>query len=104
MAGRYNEIVRIFDVFQVKNEYGENTQEWREIMRTRAAVEWSGGNRAVENDEQLHTYTRRFILRSYAQVTDTSQIEWQGHRYRVLSIERRREYNDIVVTGEQVNE
>ena len=104
MAGRYNEPVVMYDRFTSKNAYGELVEEYRSTFETRAAVEWNGGSRTVENDEIVHDYIKRFTLRSYVHVSDTSQIEWQNHRYRVLTVERRREYNDQVVTAELINE
>ena len=104
MAGRLNEIVTIYDPVTTKNRYGEAATEYTETCTTRAAVEWSGGTRAVENDEIVYNTTKRFQLRAYVPIANTSQIEWQNNRYRIISVERRREYNDIVVTGELINE
>ena len=73
-------------------------------MTTRAKVEYNTGARTKENDEIVFNYQKTFNLRSYVPVVDTSQIEWQNKRYRVLSVEKRRENNDLIVIAELINE
>ena len=104
MAGRLNEIVTIYSPTTVKNRFGEAATEYTATITTRAAVEWASGTRTVENDEIVYPTTKRFQLRSYAPVTNTSQIEWQANRYRVITVEHRRAYNDIMVTAALINE
>lgn len=104
IAGRLNEVVKIYNVTANVNEYGERVEEYVLAMTTRARVEYNTGGRQNENDEIVFNYTKTFNLRSYVPVFDTSHIEWQGKQYRVLSVEKRREYNDIVVVTELINE
>ncbi len=104
VAGRLNEVVKIYNLTTSINEYGERVETYTLTMTTRAKVEFNTGSRSNENDEIVFNYQKSFNLRSYVPVVDTSQIEWQSKRYRVLSVEKRREYNDIVVIGELINE
>ena len=104
VAGRLNEVVKIYNLTTSINEYGERVETYTLTMTTRAKVEFNTGSRSNENDEIVFNYQKSFNLRSYVPVVDKSQIEWQSKRYRVLSVEKRREYNDIVVIGELINE
>ncbi len=104
IAGRLNEVVKIFQPQETVNEYGERTTEYVEEYSTRAKVEYNTGNRANENDEIVFSYFKTFNFRSYVPLAETSLIEWQGKRYRILTVERRREWNDIIVNTELVNE
>lgn len=104
IAGRLNEVVRIYNVESTVNDYGERIEEYVLSMTTRARVDYNSGNRSNENSEIVFNYQKTFNVRSYAPVVDTSHIEWQDKMYRVLSVEKRREYNDIVVIAELINE
>lgn len=104
IAGRLNEVVKIFDAVETVNEYGERSVEYVHHYTTRARVDFNTGNRSTENDEIVFNYYKTFNLRSYVPIVETSLIEWQGKRYRILTIEFRREYNDLVVNTELINE
>lgn len=104
IAGRLNEVVKIYNVESTVNDYGERIEEYVLSMTTRARVDFNSSNRTNENDEIVYNYQKTFNVRSYVPVTDTSHIEWQEKMYRVLSVEKRREYNDIVVIAELINE
>lgn len=104
IAGRLNEVVKIYNVESTVNDYGERIEDYVLSMTTRARVDFNSGNRTNENDEIVYNYQKTFNVRSYVPVTDTSRIEWQEKMYRVLSVEKRREYNDIVVIAELINE
>lgn len=104
IAGRLNEPIKVFKAVETLNEYGEKTTDYVLVDETRARVEWNSGNRDVENDEIVYNWTKSFTVRSYVQVEETGIIEWQKKRYRILSIEKRREWNDQLVMTELINE
>ena len=103
-AGQYNEVVKIYDIHETINEYGEREEERKFQRSTRAHIERASGNRNVENDEIVYNHTKTFHLHSYIELQDTSQIGFNQKYYRILSIEPRREYNDIEVITEEINE
>lgn len=104
IAGRLNEVIKVYNVETTVNDYGERIEDYVLSMTTRARVDFNSGSRTNENDEIVYNYQKTFNVRSYVPVTDTSHIEWQEKMYRVLSVEKRREYNDIVVIAELINE
>lgn len=104
IAGRLNEVVKIYKLETTINDYGERVEDYVLAYTTRARVEFSSGNRSNENDEIVFNYYKTFNVRSYVPITETCQIEWQDRRYRILTIERRREWNDIIVQTELINE
>ena len=79
-------------------------EEYKEVYTTRAKVDHNGGARTVENNEIVFDYTKTFNVRSYVPVTEADRIEWQGKMYRILTTQQRREYNDIMITAELINE
>ena len=104
IAGRLNEVIKIYKPQETINEYGEREMEYVYLYATRAKVEYNSGNRVNENNELVFVYNKNFQVRSYVPLLETYQIEWQGKRYRILTLEHRREYNDIVVNTELINE
>lgn len=104
MAGQYNEIVKLYYSVETENEYGERTVEQKYICTTRAKHEETGGSRQNENNEIVYDHTKTFYVRSYIPVTDTSIIEFDGRKYRVITFDRRREHNDIKIVTELINE
>ena len=104
IAGRLNEVIKVYDAQETVNEYGERSVEYVYRYTTRARVEFNTGNRLNENDEIVFNYNKTFNVRAYVPIVETSQIEWQGRRYRILTLESRREYNDKVINTELINE
>ena len=104
IAGRLNEPIKIFHPTVNYNEFGEANEEYKEVYTTRAKVDHNSGTRTVENNEIVFDYTKTFNVRSYVPVCDDDRIEWQGKMYRILTTQQRREYNDIMITAELINE
>lgn len=103
-AGLLNEIIDIYTLSASCNDYGEREEVYTKTYTTRAAVQNDGGVRNVVNSEIVYPYGKSFIVRYYVPISDTSQIEWQNKRYRVISVEKRRAFNDILIKTEIINE
>lgn len=104
IAGRLNEIIKIFHPEIVYNEFGEATENFKELYTTRARVDHNSGTRTIENNEVVFDYTKTFNVRSYVPVCNVDRIEYQGKMYRILTTQARRDYNDIMITAELINE
>lgn len=101
-AGQYNEVVEIWDFTKTKSEYGVVTNTLTKTYETRAKVIYTGGRRAVLNDQIVTPYQKTFIIRIYVPVKDTSWIKWNGDYYRVTGIEVSREYQEMTITTDKV--
>lgn len=104
MAGQYNEIIKIYDSKEVINDYGEREIEQVYVTTTRAKVESTSGNRSNENNEIVYDYTKTFYVRSYVPIKDTSIIYYDEKKYRILTHDHRKDYNDIKIITELINE
>ena len=104
MAGQYNEIIRLFRSIEVENEYGEREIMQELVTTTRAKVETTSGNRQNENNEIVYNYSKTFYVRTYVPVENTSIIEYDDKKYRVITHDKRKEYNDIKIVTELINE
>lgn len=103
-SGLLTQVIKLLRPQKVISEYGEEKTEYIEHYTTRARVIYNPSNREIENDEIV--YANRFIMtvRYYVPVVDYDLIEWCGKRYRILSILPKREYNEIELTIELINE
>lgn len=104
MAGQYNEVIKIYKSVETKNDYGERVIDTEYVTTTRAKVEETSGTRSNENNEIVYDHTKTLYVRHYVPVTDTSIIEFDERRYRVITYDRRREYHDIKIITELINE
>lgn len=104
IAGRLNEVIGILTPKEVINEYGERKTTFTRTYTTRARVEYNTGGRRNENDEIVFDYSKTFTTYPYVPVTETCIIEWQKKQYRILTIEYRREYNELIINTELINE
>lgn len=104
MAGQYNEVIMIYKSIETVNDYGERQITTQLDYTTRAKVEETSGSRQNENNEIVYDHLKTFYVRSYVPITDTSIIEFDNRKWRVISIDKRREQNDIKIVTELINE
>lgn len=101
-AGKLNEVVEIYDVVTERNAFGEDEMNMIKTYDTRAQVIYSGGSRTNINSDMIVPYNKRFVMRIYVPVTETSWIKWNGRFYRVMSIEESREWQEKTVDTQLV--
>lgn len=104
-AGLLTKIIKILEPKTEINEFGEQVQEYVLKYKTRARVLHDSGSRTTENGEIFYPYQKTFNVRSYVPITEFDVIEFEGKRYRVITIENRIEdYNDKLVITELIND
>ena len=103
-AGLLKDIIELYKPSLTKNEFGEQIQEYIRVCETKSQVKFNSGNRGISNDEVVVNYTKIFLVRYYIQVNENYQIQWNNHRYRILSIEENRQHNYKQIIAELINE
>lgn len=103
-AGLLNRIIEIYKPETITNSVGATTVNWNFVRQTRAKVRNLSMNRSQEINEIFYPTTREFIVRSYVEIDDFYRIKYDGKFYKIMSIDRRRESNDIVVLCDLINE
>lgn len=104
-AGLLTEVVTVEQPIIVTDDYGANSIQWKPmIINTRAKVSYSSGNRANENNEIVFAYEVLFTMRIYHQIDERMRIIWKNRKYRILSIERNREQQHLIIKTELINE
>lgn len=103
-AGLLNERIDIMKYVSEANNYGEMIDTLVKEYTTRAKVVHLSGSRTLRNDEIQYPYTKTFVLRYHAPITENNLIRWDGHLWRILSIDHDRGLQQVVVMTEIVNE
>lgn len=103
-AGLLRNPITIQEPVTLKDTYGANTTEWKDVISTRAQVTYNNGNRQNLNNEIVHTYTITFTIRLYHRINEQMRILWDGKKYRVLSINKELYKQSVTIITELINE
>lgn len=95
--------IDIYELVVNKTEYGTIQSSYTLKYHTRSYVKFNSENMTVSEGEIFFPVNRTFIIRSYVPVVETDQIEFEGKRYRILSINKNKYYNDTEVNTVLVN-
>lgn len=104
MAGQFNEVIKLYEIIETVNEFGERETEQKLKYTTRAKIETSNGGRGNENNEIVYSHRKTLYVRSYVPIKDTDILEYDKEMWRITNIENRKDYNDKVISVEKVND
>lgn len=100
-------LVELIDIYKQTKEmtpYGEVRDKYVEKRcSTRAFVKFNSENKVTQEGEVIFTTNRTFIVRNYVPVDEYDEIEWNGKRYSIVSINRNKYYNNIEIYTEEKN-
>lgn len=103
-AGLLTEIINILRPALSRNEFGEQEETYEKHYTTKARVINNSGNREDTNGELRISYIKTFEVWKYVDIKDTDWIEWEGKRYRILSIDLDKVQQKKTIKTEEVNE
>ncbi len=103
-AGLLNEIILIERNHLHRNSYGEEQSAWELHIKTRARIDFRGANNVIENDERVFTRSLTFIVRIYHDIRNDDRIIYNSQKYRIMSIEKRKNEMRQIITAELINE
>lgn len=95
--------IDIYELVTIKTEYGTIQTSYNLKYHTRAYVRFDSENLTVSEGEVYFPINRTFIVRVYVPVTETDQIEYEGKRYKILSINKNKYFNDIEINTTIIN-
>ena len=90
-AGLLLEQIEVWKPTITINDFGEQDTTYNLSFKCRARVKHSGGNRTVENFENVYPYQQDLIVRIYQNINDFDRIKWNNKFYTILHIEPDRE-------------
>ena len=97
-AGLLKEWIVIEQETVTRDQYGGEQKTWSEFARTRARIQFK------ENRKEVHTVTNVVTIRYRIGVTRQMRLTWGGEKYRILSIDRNRQEQSLVIKCELINE
>ena len=103
-AGLFDEPIKIYEVVQASNEYGEQIDTYELKYETRARIQNTSGSRINDSNEIFYSYNKIFIVRYYVPVEDFYRIYWDGHYYRINNIDKNKKLQQISIDCELVKE
>lgn len=103
-AGLLTESIEIYEKTLVRNDYGEESENWVLKYSTKARLVHDGGGRVIQNDEVFYTHAKTFQVRSYVPVGDYDRIKWNDNFYRILNIEIDKKINNITIKAELIDD
>ena len=89
--------IDIYELITEKTEYGNIKNKYELKYHTRAYVKFNSENQVISEGEVWHPISRTFIVRAYVPVVETDLIEYEGKRYKILSINKNKYYNDTEI-------
>lgn len=105
LAGKLKEMITIEELQIVKNEYGEEqTDKYIPKINTRAEIKYNNGNRITDNNEIFFAYDINFIIRIYHNITELDRVIYDNKPYRILAIEKNKQYQLLNLKCELINE
>lgn len=99
-AGLLTEMIKIQRPVVRETKYSGNEPEYEDYLTTRADVVHDSGRRGIIANEITYSYTVRFIIRLYHEVTSDMIIIHKGVRYRITDINPQRRKQSIIITAE----
>lgn len=104
IAGILKDIITIKRAVIVKNDFGEEVETWSDVTTTRAYVKQSSSRRNEENGEITYDFIKEFRVRIYVDVRPYDIIIWNGQKYRILSLDKQKDLQQITLQTELINE
>ena len=104
IAGILKEVITIKRAVVIKNDFGEEVETWSDVTTTRAYVKQSSSRRNEENGEITYDFIKEFRVRIYVDVRPYDIIIWNGQKYRILSLDKQKDLQQITLQTELINE
>lgn len=103
-AGQLKDTITIFSPEPFQNEFGERIEQLVEKYSCKAKVEHRGGSRNNVNGEVFLTNSKIFHIRIYHEINDNDIVSYEGKKYRIIDVEKIKEYQEIILTTTLINE
>ena len=103
-SGFLKDRIQIYEQAITRTPTGATNVEYNYKCSCRARVNWSTGNRTINNEEIFYSTDREFIVRAYVPVIETDEIRWNNQRWQILSIDHNKKYNNILIRTTLLNE
>ena len=103
-SGQLTEVLEFYKVVETKSESGYKSTEEVFMFKVRAERAKNRENYLVDAGELFHSSELTFRLRYRKEIEDTNIVVYEGQRYRVTSLDKYMEENQLTIMLEKINE
>ncbi len=96
--------IEIYGLTTVRTDFGTHKDTYSLKYTTRANTKFVSQNQVVSEGEVYYPITMQFIVRAYVPVVETDVIHFDNKKWRILSIDKNKYYNDISINTTLINE
>lgn len=96
-SAKLTEPIQIYQLVETRTPSGAMDRDYEYKCSTSAFVRYASGNRTIDNEQIFYSVDRQFIVRHYVPVVETDEIRWNNQRWRILSIDRNKEFHNIQI-------
>ena len=103
-AGQLRDKLSFYQIEEVQSESGFKHIAEVFLFSTKAERLKNKESYAVDADELFHITELKFRLRYRKEITETCLVQFEGSKYRITSLEDRKQDNEMIITLGKVNE
>lgn len=101
-AGQLNQIIKVYNVQQVKDEYGSTVNNEVLYRQIKSNVKYNTGDYKVNDFEKNWSDTITITIRQHYNINYTDIIVFNKYKYMIKSIQSLD--RDIIIIAERINE
>lgn len=103
-AGLLNELVCFYHSETKRDKLGGTSESWVKSFDKRAYIRFKSGARKEANGEIYNTTVNTIMIRICKVVTAKMRLEYEGQKYKILSINHDRKQQSTTIEAEVINE
>ena len=103
-AGQFNKVVWIKKIYHEQNEYGDQVEMWKRVMKSRAQIINLSASRTSVANETFYTDTKQLVMYDFVPVTEFDRIEIDEKDYRIITVVKQPEWRQQTLNIELINQ
>ena len=103
-SGKLSEILEFYKVVETQSESGYKHSEEVFMFRVRAERLRNKENYLVDADELFHASELTFRIRFRKEIEETNIVVYEGKRYRITSIDKYTQDNQLTIILAKIND
>lgn len=103
-SGNLTEILKFYKVVESQSESGFKSTEEIFMFRVKAERLKNKMEFGVDADEIFHSSSLTFRIRYRKEINETNIVEYEGQRYRIISIDKYVPDHQLTIILDKINE
>lgn len=103
-SGQLTEILKFYRVVETQSGSGYKQTEEVFMFQVRAERTKNRENYLVDADELFHISELTFRIRYRKEIEETNIVVYEGQRYRITSLDKYMQDNQLTITLSKINE